>query len=79
MDDRKSHCHEASLYKSHERRKGTEYGYLPAIEVQMVVAWSVANRGMSTSCANWIATRKVAPAFSKRASPASITCIYVQY
>lgn len=43
MDDRRSHCHEASLYKSHGRRKGTVYGYLLIAEVQIVVAWSVAN------------------------------------
>lgn len=43
MNDRRSHCHEASLYKSHERQKGTVYGYLPVVEVQIVVAWSVAN------------------------------------
>ena len=43
MDDRRRHCHEASLYKSHGRRKGTVYGYLLIAEVQIVVAWSVAN------------------------------------
>jgi hypothetical protein len=45
MEDRRSHCREASLYKSRGRRKGTEYGYLLIVGVQIVVAWSVANEG----------------------------------
>jgi hypothetical protein len=45
MEDRRSHCQEASLYKSHGRRKGTRIWIPTVVEVQIVVAWSVANDG----------------------------------
>jgi hypothetical protein len=73
MDDTRSHCHEASLYKSHGRRKGTVYGYLLIAEGQIVVAWRVANVGGLPNTVIGSPREKVA-AFSNAGSARFITC-----